>query len=899
MASKANANTDEPGAFPAREWLRNLVVGKMVNFETHKQGASAGDRVYGLLTFATPGSTTEPMNLAVEVVRNGNATPRAVQYGNNSATTTTSTSDGAATTATADGDAADAADGGADDYEKKLLKAYEEAKSAQIGIHAPLPLVRSIKNAGEGFETLSLVQNCQKMGAQGKVKCVIEYVFDGSRFRCQVVDPNLGDLQYASFTLLLAGVSAPRLGNTRADPPTPSEEYAEEARQFVELRMLQRELEISMHGTDKSGVSAVGTIHHPAGNIAVELLKNGLAKMSDWSVRLMSPGDVPALRFAENNAKRTNTGIWHSYATPRLVGASEILGTVIEVQTGDTVTILPNGMLYDSEDRLIKISLASIRAPRVGNERAGRADEPYSHECKERLRILTVGKPVKVQVNYEREIPFGDTPERRRFGTISTKNKQDVGEVLVAEGLAVTQRHRDDDETSPRYDELRAAEAVAKAAKKGVHSEAEYKAGTINDLTVPTKAKAYSGSLMRSGNLKAVVEYCFNGSRFKMLIPSENCHVMFAPDNIRCPQPSPNPGAKQQTRPAEPFGDASKRHARLTVLQRTVEINCTGVTNGGVITGSMFVTQGGAKTDYSLELVGAGLATVDQRKIDYGEAPKQLVDAQASALTNKTGIWSLDRPTEVTQVKSAQKHKDQVASIRVSEIVSGSHYFYTLVNDEAAKVMTESMQLFTKNNGTGGAPCDVKVGKVVAALFDDGTGQRWYRAKIVERKAGAKVTVLFLDYGNVATVPIATHLRPLDPTLGADRIPPVAKEAVLALTLTRPVSEDEGTEAGRMFQGLCWGKDLTVRIHGTDDNGKVATAILTETGETVNEKLVSAGLARVAKDTDVVGMTGRMVDGTAVLKLAADLNVAQEVARKTRSGMWRYGDIGDEDPDEI
>jgi staphylococcal nuclease domain-containing protein 1 len=127
----------------------------------------------------------------------------------------------------------------------------------------------------------------------------------------------------------------------------------------------------------------------------------------------------------------------------------------------------------------------------------------------------------------------------------------------------------------------------------------------------------------------------------------------------------------------------------------------------------------------------------------------------------------------------------------------------------------------------------------------------------------------------------------------------VAKEAVLARILTRPVSEDEGIKAGRMFQGLCWGKDLTVRIHGTDDNGKIATAILTEPGETVNEKLTSAGLARVAKGTAVVDMTGRMVDGTAVLKLAADLNVAQEVARKTRSGMWCNGDIGDEDPDEI
>ena len=34
MASKANGNIDDPGAFPAREWLRRLVVGQQVAFET-------------------------------------------------------------------------------------------------------------------------------------------------------------------------------------------------------------------------------------------------------------------------------------------------------------------------------------------------------------------------------------------------------------------------------------------------------------------------------------------------------------------------------------------------------------------------------------------------------------------------------------------------------------------------------------------------------------------------------------------------------------------------------------------------------------------------------------------------------------------------------------------------
>jgi len=78
-------------------------------------------------------------------------------------------------------------------------------------------------------------------------------------------------------------------------------------------------------------------------------------------------------------------------------------------------------------------------------------------------------------------------------------------------------------------------------------------------------------------------------------------------------------------------------------LQRNVEIICTGVTAGGVITGKLFVGQGGQRRDFSLEQVGSGLAMVDQRKIDYGDAPKLLVDAQAAAQRNKVGIWSIEQ----------------------------------------------------------------------------------------------------------------------------------------------------------------------------------------------------------------------------------------------------------------
>jgi len=243
------------------------------------------------------------------------------------------------------------------------------------------------------------------------------------------------------------------------------------------------------------------------------------------------------------------------------------------------------------------------------------------------------------------------------------------------------------------------------------------------------------------------------------------------------------------------------------------------------------------------------------------------------------------------------KSKTEVQNVTVSEIRSGSHFYYHRVGDESSKVMDDSMKQFTKNNGTSGAPCDVKPGKVLAALFDDGTGKSWYRAKILARGDRGKVQVLFVDHGNVATVPLASHLRPLDVSLGTDRIPPVARDAELALTLTRPISDDEGLEAARMLQKLAWGKELTATKY-CDVEGKAQVTLKDPAAEgapSMNEQLVSAGLARVAKQPAVDVVTNRMVNGNEVTELAAELNVAQDAARKSRAGMWRYGDIGDED----
>lgn len=526
-------------------------------------------------------------------------------------------------------------------------------------------------------------------------------------------------------------------------------------------------------------------------------------------------------------------------------------------------------------------------------------DENYAKECKERLRVLCAGKTVKVAVHYERSIPLGETIETRQFGTISVGKREDVGEVLVSEGLAVTQHHRDDEEKSPRYDSLVATEIAAKAAKKGLHSDKEYKIKAINDLTDPKKSKAYSGALTRAGFVKAVVEYVFNGSRYKLFVPSENCHIIFALADLRSPQPSaPSFVGSAQARPAEPFGDVSKYHARLHLLQRTVQINCTGVTAGGVITGDLFLGEGPKKIDFSMEMVGNGLAVVDQRKIDYGEASKVLVEAQERAKSNKVGTWSMEQEVDAIVAKSTIKSKEETKIVTLSEIRRGDHFFFHIVGDDAVDVIDKSMKIFTEEHGLQGGPCDPRPGKIVAALFDDGTGKRWYRASVLEKNP-IRAKVLFVDYGNVATLPIATHLRPLDVQLGVDRIPAVAKEATLALTKTRGLDDEDGIDAARLLQNLAWGKEVSTCIFCKDEGKFVVSLSVPKSTTTINEELVSEGLARVAKPEEVSALSDKMINRISLESLAFDLKAAEKSARNAHRGMWRYGDIGDDDPDEI
>lgn len=146
-------------------------------------------------------------------------------------------------------------------------------------------------------------------------------------------------------------------GSGKPDP-TIKVPYAEEARYFVEIRLLQREVEIVLESVNNNNF--VGTIIHPKGNIAEALLKEGFAHCVDWSIAFMKSG-VDRLRAAEKQAKAAKLRIWKDWQSnaPQVTGKEkDFTATVAEVINGDALSLkLNNGQTK-------KVFLSSIRPPK-------------------------------------------------------------------------------------------------------------------------------------------------------------------------------------------------------------------------------------------------------------------------------------------------------------------------------------------------------------------------------------------------------------------------------------------------------------------------------------------------------------------------------------------------------
>lgn len=235
---------DEPWAWEAREFLRQILVGEEVYFQCERKPNATRD--YGVIFLGK-----DPNNL--QNVTEMSVSEGLLQVRRENVRSTPEL--------------------------QRLIEVEDQAKSQGKGRYGSTPpTVRSI------VWQIDNPRHFVDLQAGKPVHAIIEHVRDGSTVRAFL----LPGFQYV--TLMISGIRCPGFqlnGDGRPDPSVVVP-YAEEARYFVESRLLQRDVEVVLESNNNSNF--VGTILFPKGNIAEALLREGFAKCVDWSMAFMKSG---------------------------------------------------------------------------------------------------------------------------------------------------------------------------------------------------------------------------------------------------------------------------------------------------------------------------------------------------------------------------------------------------------------------------------------------------------------------------------------------------------------------------------------------------------------------------------------------------------------------------------
>ncbi|KAI5808391.1 hypothetical protein BZA77DRAFT_362519 [Pyronema omphalodes] len=554
-----------------------------------------------------------------------------------------------------------------------------------------------------------------------EIDAIIERVISGDRFSIRLI---LEPKKHQYIFLLLAGVRTPQ--STRLDANQvvhPAEEYGDEAKEFVEARLLMRTVKVQLLGVSPQGQLVGSILHHNGGNIAEILAAHGLARCVDFHSHFLGSA-MARLRDAEKYAKDKKLRIYKGLVTKKRDSNSEFEAVVARIISADTIVVRNKAGVER------KINLSSIRQPK------------WLHSESPKL----IGKHVRVHIDGKR--PAQEGYEEREMATVTFGDKN-VALGLVEAGYASVIRHRATMRTvPPSWDDLIAAEEVARSAQKGIHSpKAPQTAKMIEASETLQKAKSYLSFLQRQKKVPAVVDYVASGSRFKVIVPKENARLTFVLSGIKAPRTARSDYVSKRT------------------MQRDVEIDVLDIDRVGGFIGTMYING----QNVARGLVEEGLASVNVYSAEKTGHANEYLGAENKAKAARKGMWH-DWSPEKEAAEAAEaagiantayvKPTENIQSradfrdIVVSHFDVNGNLKLQIVGEGTAKLEAMMLEFVAstiapQTLNPEGMP---KAGMLVAAKFSDGS---FYRAKIkhCDRVEKTAEVLYYIDYGNTERIP--------------------------------------------------------------------------------------------------------------------------------------------------
>ncbi|KAI9804408.1 MAG: hypothetical protein M1825_001307 [Sarcosagium campestre] len=845
-APRLRRDGDEPFAFQSRDFLRRLVVGKVVQFQV-------------LYTITPPNSRPIELGRVISPTT-GQAFPEtAVAEG------WLKLRDNAGRNETTDESIS---------LLEKLKAAEAKAKSESKGLWA---------TSGGAIEVVQDLDDPKAFAEEWKgkpVDAIVEKVLSGDRVIVRLL---LAPKRHVQTLLLIAGLRCPstKRVNTSDGKEQAAEAGGERAHQFVEERILQRNVKIDVLGVSPQN-QLIGNVKHPMGSIAEFVMKAGLGRCVDNHSTLLGQ-DMKVLRDAEKSAKDKKLELFKDHVAPRGGDSSSLDAVVSKVQSADTIYVRHKTGVEK------RVNLSSVRQPKPSDPKQA----PFGAEAKEFLRKRLIGKSVRVNIDAKR--PAQDGFEEREMATVTLNNKN-VALLLVEEGWVSVIRHRrDDEDRSQIYDELLAAEAEAQKAKKGLWADKASGARQYADASESVqKAKIQLSVLQRQKRVPAIVDYVKSGSRFTVLVPRESARLTFVLSGIRAPK-----SARGANDTSEPFGQEAHDFANRRLNQRDVEIDVENIDKVGGFIGTLYIN----RESFAKILVEEGLASVHAYSAEQSGHARELFAAESRAKEARKNIWQDWDPSkeedgageeETTQANgtngdtAVERKKDyrdvvitnidETCKLKIQQVGTGT---------SALTEMMNAFKTFHLNKANEQPlPGPPKTGELVAARFSE-DGQ-WYRAKVRHNDREGKVAeVLYIDYGN-SEKQAWSQLRPLSqPQFSTQRLKSQAVDAIFSF-LQFPTQTDYLADAAAFIGQVTAEKQLVANVDHVDPDGtlhitlfdpKVSGSLV----ESFNADVVAEGYAMVPRKL-------RPWERSATDVLSS-LRAKEEQAKKDRKGMWEYGDL--------
>jgi len=792
-----------------------------------------------------------------------------------------------------------------------LLAEEEKAKKAQIGIWNPdkRNAVRHLKEKSDIIQLFTTYRN-------KPLHAIVENVNSGTTLRLYLVD----ECQYIN--LNLSGAHSPQY--RYKVPEEKQEPFANSARFFTEGALLHKDVDVILEAIDEKYL--YGTVLYNGKNIALELLRLGLARFVDWTAK--STRHYGQLKKAAEEAQKNRLRIWKNFDAQELPSHSfEFTGKVVNIvnigtfEVAETITDKKTGHVSIQK---YKITLSAVKVPQLWSKEElektkdtkeyeqNQIEAAYAWEAREYLRKKLIGKKVRCVQDYvrrqsQRRDGKGVLPEKDFWSIylIEGDSKVNIALDLIMQGYATLIPIKEPEIRPADYSQMVVAQEEARKAGKGIHSP-KTKGATlhINDLSFPKlpsdlpKLKNMLSFLQRAGRKSAVVENVFNGCTMKLWIPSETCLISFGLQGLRCEkvQKSNDPIPK-----ILPNAEGSKAYffTKDNLHQYDVEVEVATLDKSGRFLGALFFN----KKNFATTLLEEGWAFLNHPVAKNTPYYEEYVKAENQAKAAKKNHWEKWNPqaAEETRAKKENETEDkrqqekpvaEMWTIQITEILDGCNFYFQIINDESKLLKNLEKSLRERiAQETDVAPFNIeKDGPLCAAQFS--ADNQWYRAEVRGTAKDGEFVIQYIDYGNMETVPnIPNRLRKLDPLFNEAVLPRQARPGKLAFVVTPQIDDEFGSDAAALFKELVWGKELLAKVHFVDSVTGAHHVFLGEVSRQVpiNFALVRAGLARVErryeKDRD--------------LKILLEkLREEEENARNNRLNMWQYGVAPDEDEDE-